>query len=216
MLAGLRGCKQRETLNGNTIPGLSVTDVDTGEDKFSPTVTGAAGNMGSLSITETGTWSYSVNNSIVRVQSLGKDQTKTDKFTVKSEDGTAIKDISITLTGANDAAVIGGTSTGSVTEDTDVVNGNLNSSGTLSINDVDTGESSFIAQSNTTGTYGNFNIGTDGTWSYAAANSGVQFLRAGQTKTEVFQVQSLDGTATKDIQVTTADCRFMKYSSSRR
>jgi hypothetical protein len=85
---------------------MSVTDVDTGEDKFSPIVTGAAGNMGSLSITETGTWSYSVNSSIVGVQSLGKDQTKTDKFTVKSLDSTATKDISITLTGVNDAPIV--------------------------------------------------------------------------------------------------------------
>jgi VCBS repeat-containing protein len=87
----------------NATGSLTVTDVDAGEDKFNTSVTSATGNLGNLSITENGTFSYSVDNSAV--QSLGADKTKTDIFTVKSFDGTASQNINVTITGVNDAPV---------------------------------------------------------------------------------------------------------------
>ncbi|MFW2561409.1 VCBS domain-containing protein, partial [Legionella sp. S2E2] len=62
-------------------------------------------------------------------------------------------------------------STGTVTEDANVINANLSSGGTLSIADVDAGQSSFIAQPSVAGTYGTFTLAADGVWTYTANNA---------------------------------------------
>src|SRR5262249_61727425 len=59
---------------------------------------------------------------------------KVDTFTVTALDGTT-KQISFTIHGANEAAVIGDPPVHDVTEDVNVVNGNLTASGTLPISD---------------------------------------------------------------------------------
>ena len=82
------------------IGSLSITDTDSDEDKFSTTVISAPSNLGNLTITDTGSFNYSVDNSAV--QYLGAAETKTETFTVTSLDGTASQDITITITGVND------------------------------------------------------------------------------------------------------------------
>jgi VCBS repeat-containing protein len=79
---------------------LTVNDIDPGENKFSTAVTSAPSNLGTLSITDIGNYTYTVDNSAV--QYLGAGQTKTETFTVQSFDGTAKQDITITLNGIND------------------------------------------------------------------------------------------------------------------
>ncbi|MDB9449912.1 ExeM/NucH family extracellular endonuclease, partial [Dolichospermum circinale] len=76
---------------------LTVSDEDAGQNKFSTTVVSANGNLGSLTITDTGAFSYSVDNSTVQYLVAG--QTKVDTFTVTSLDGTASQNISITING---------------------------------------------------------------------------------------------------------------------
>jgi len=80
---------------------LTVNDQDAGQAKFNTTVTPASGNLGNLVISETGQLTYSLSNSLPAVQLLGAGQTKTDTFTVKSFDGSASKDIVITINGAS-------------------------------------------------------------------------------------------------------------------
>jgi VCBS repeat-containing protein len=84
---------------------LTVSDEDAGQNKFNISVTSASGNLGSLTITDTGAYTYSVANSLV--QSLGAEATKTETFTVQSLDGTASQTIAITLNGVNDTPVAG-------------------------------------------------------------------------------------------------------------
>src|SRR5258705_5157256 len=55
------------------------------------------------------------NNNNATVQGLNNSQTLGDSFTVTTADGTA-QLVTITINGTNDAAVISGTSSGSVTE----------------------------------------------------------------------------------------------------
>ncbi len=186
----------------NASGSLAVNDVDTGENKFDTNVTSTAGNLGSLSITENGAFSYSVDNSAVQYLDAG--QTKTDTFTVKSFDGTASQDITIAIAGVNDPATISGTATAAVTEDTNVdTNGKLNASGSLAVNDVDTGENKFDTNvTSTAGNLGSLSITENGAFSYSVDNSAVQYLDAGQTKTDTFTVKSFDGTASQDITVT--------------
>ncbi len=175
---------------------LSVTDVDGGEASFTPeTVTGS---YGSLTIDGSGSWSYSADNSLSAIQSLGDGDTLTETVTVKSLDGTT-HDIVITINGTNDAAVITGADTGSVTED---AGNTLMTSGSLSVTDVDGGEASFTPET-VTGSYGSLTIDGSGSWSYSASNShaDIQALEVGDTLTETLTVKSLDGT-THDIVIT--------------
>src|SRR5207237_829721 len=89
--------------------------------------------------------------------------------------------------GTNDVAVIGGVSTGAVTEDVAVTGGNLTTSGLLSITDADAGQSSFMVQAGTAGSngYGTFTLDAAGNWTYTAADSqtAIQQLGAGQDRT---------------------------------
>ena len=84
--------------------------------------------------------------------------------------------------------------------------GELVASGSLSINDPDAGESSFVARTGIAGDhgYGTFNIDATGAWSYTASNdqSAIQALNTGDTLTDSFTVSSFDGSATQDITVT--------------
>ncbi|WP_211268349.1 VCBS domain-containing protein, partial [Legionella feeleii] len=77
------------------------------------------------------------NNAQTAIQQLGAGQTLTESFTAASADGTATKLVTVTIQGTNDVPVIAGVSTGTVTEDTALTNGNLTKSGTLTIADVD-------------------------------------------------------------------------------
>ncbi|MBD2463503.1 Ig-like domain-containing protein [Oscillatoria sp. FACHB-1407] len=176
------------TANGS----LSITDVDTGEASF-VAQSSVAGTYGSFSVDTAGAWTYTADNT--KLQALKAGQTVTDSFDVASVDGTT-QTITITVNGANDPAIIGGTTTGSVTED-----GTLTANGTLSITDVDTGETSFVAQTGAIGTYGSFNVDTAGAWTYTADNTKLQSLKAGQTTTDSFDVASIDGT-TQTITIT--------------
>jgi len=211
----------------NTATGkLIVNDVDNGENTVVP-ITAQAGAYGSFSIVADGSWTYTLDNSLLAVQSLPAGVTLTESFVVWSndsqlftasddhdsdnEDGDkedghdeksesdhhapsykgASKVVTVTIVGTNDAAVISGSSTGAVTEEL-----SLGTSGQLSVVDIDTGESSFQAQSNTVGTFGSLSIDTAGAWSYALNNGAdnVQALASGETATDTFVVKSYDGT----------------------
>ncbi|HHQ4931049.1 TPA: VCBS domain-containing protein, partial [Aeromonas hydrophila] len=173
---------------------LSVTDVDGADEaKFvAGNCTPSAGALGSLSITEGGTWTYNVDNS--KVQYLGEGETKVETFVVKSVDGTE-HTVTITITGVNDSAVIGGTDSGAVTEDE--TNPTLTETGTLSVTDVDgADEAKFLAGNGvaSTGALGSLTITEGGAWTYNVDNSKVQYLGEGETKVETFVVKSVDGT----------------------
>ena len=88
-----------------------------GQAAFKTTVKSASGTIGTLTIAANGAYTYSVANSAV--QYLGAGKTKVDTFTVTSLDGTT-KQVSFTINGTNDAAVIGTPTDALVTEDASV------------------------------------------------------------------------------------------------
>jgi VCBS repeat-containing protein len=108
-----------------------------------------------------------------------------------------------TVNPVNDAPVIAGVDTGSVTEDDDTdLDTLLETSGALTITDVDAGEAVFtIATIN--GTYGDLTIDAAGNWDYAADNTQavIQNLGITDTLTDTVSVTSFDGT-THDIVIT--------------
>ncbi|ENC6660216.1 VCBS domain-containing protein, partial [Aeromonas hydrophila] len=173
---------------------LSVTDVDGADEAKFVAGNGVAstGALGSLTITEGGAWTYNVDNS--KVQYLGEGETKVETFVVKSVDGTE-HTVTITITGVNDSAVIGGTDSGAVTEDE--TNPTLTETGTLSVTDVDgADEAKFLAGNGvaSNGALGSLTITEGGAWTYNVDNSKVQYLGEGETKVETFTVASVDGT----------------------
>ncbi|WP_198426775.1 VCBS domain-containing protein [Aeromonas dhakensis] len=170
---------------------LSVTDVDGADEaKFvAGNGTPSAGALGSLTIDADGNWTYDVANG--DVQYLGEGETKVETFTVASVDGTT-HTVTITITGVNDSAVIGGTDSGAVTEDES--NPTLTETGTLTVTDVDgADEAKFVAGNGvaSTGALGSLSITEGGAWTYNVDNSKVQYLGEGETKVETFTVASV-------------------------
>ncbi|WP_345478759.1 VCBS domain-containing protein, partial [Niveibacterium umoris] len=170
-----------------------------------------AGTYGTFTFnTTTGAWTYAANNSQAAIQSLGAGQSLTDSITVKSADGTASQVISVTINGTNDVPVIQGGAAGSVIEAGGVNNaivGSPTTSGTLFVIDTDAGQSTFqgVAPASLNGTYGTFTFNAaTGAWTYALDNSkaATQALTAGQIVHDKLTVTSLDGSATKAIDVT--------------
>jgi VCBS repeat-containing protein len=119
-----------------------------------------------------------------------------ETFTVDSADGTDTQTITVTVTGTNDVAVIGGTTTGSVTEDS----ATTTATGTLTATDVDNTNNLFqavAAGTATTNGYGTFGMTTAGVWTYTLDNSNsiVNALNTGGTLSDSFTVLSDDGTS---------------------
>ena len=186
----------------NTASGtLTVTDVDTGEAVFQ-TPSSLVGSYGNYTFNaSTGEWTYALDNAKAAVQALPAGSTLTDTLEVKSSDGSATQNIVVTINGTNDSAIISGTTAGAVTEDAAV----NTASGTLTVNDVDSGEALLQTPSSLSGTYGSFALDTaTGVWTYTLDNTKVatQALTEGQAVTDQLAVTSQDGTGTQTVTVT--------------
>ncbi|NYT45634.1 retention module-containing protein, partial [Alcaligenaceae bacterium] len=164
---------------------LHAIDTDLGESSFQAGE--HSGSYGALTIDAAGNWTYTLANDQPNVQALGYDATATDYITVKSVDGTESV-IEVTIHGTNDAAQIGGVKVGTVTED-----GTQTATGTLTINDADADQSSFVA-TDYAGTYGALTIDAAGNWTYTLANDqpNVQALGYDATATDYITVKSVD------------------------
>ena len=79
---------------------VTISDVDAGEG-FVAAQAGTDGDYGTFTVEASGAWSYSLDNA--SVQSLAGGETRTETFTVWSQDGSASNTVTITVTGTNDA-----------------------------------------------------------------------------------------------------------------
>ncbi|MEZ2144669.1 VCBS domain-containing protein [Bradyrhizobium sp. DN5] len=79
---------------------LSISDPDQNQAAFQAGVITAPGNLGAVTLSADGHYTYSVDNAAI--QYLGATDTKTETFTVTSADGTT-KEISFDIHGAQDA-----------------------------------------------------------------------------------------------------------------
>ena len=103
---------------------LNSADVDNPADAWTAvgTATASTNGFGSYTLTAAGVWTYTLDDSNAAVQALNVGDTLTDRFTVTTIDGTA-QLVTVTINGANDAAVISGDTTGNVLEAGGVANG---------------------------------------------------------------------------------------------
>jgi len=158
--------------------------------------------LGELTIDAQGTWNYTLDNTLAAVQELPAGATLVEQFEVKSFDDGTVETIVVTVTGINDVPVFGGAITGSVTED---AASTLTTNGTLTIDDVDTDESSVSTTLTPTGaTLGTLVILSTGEWTYEADNSqdAIQALVENQSIEETFTVTSSDGSQTQVVTIT--------------
>ncbi|WP_261905400.1 VCBS domain-containing protein [Vibrio fortis] len=116
----------------------------------------------------------------------------------------------------SDAATITGIDSGSVTEDA-----HLQTSGSLTVTDPDSGEAHFTATSGST-QLGTYTIDASGHWTYSL-NPRIQSLHQGETTPDVFTVHSADGTAhvikvtitgTQDVPVITGQSTGTVYEDA--
>ncbi|MCP4391053.1 MAG: hypothetical protein GY802_22365, partial [Gammaproteobacteria bacterium] len=182
----------------STTGSLTIADPDAGESSFQAATIN--GSYGDLTIDTAGNWIYSADNSQAALQALDSGETLLDTLTVSAFDGTP-HDVVITINGAEDSAVVGGVTSGSVAED-----GALTLNDTLTIVDADTSDNpvSFNDVAATPGAngYGNFEI-TSNTWTYTLnnAHASVQALDAGETLTDTYTFSASDG-STQTVTVT--------------
>ena len=172
------------TASGN----LDATDVDGSAAFVAQTDVAGSNGYGTFSIDDTGAWTYTTDPSAHDEFVAGT--TYTDSITVATADGTT-QVITVSILGTNDAAVITGTSTASLTE-TDAA---LTASGNLDATDVDS-SAAFVAQTDVAGSngYGTFSIDDTGAWTYTTAPSAHDEFVAGTTYTDSITVATADGT----------------------
>ncbi len=154
-------------------------------------------------------WRFEVSNSAVNFLAAG--ETLEQRYDVAVSDGQGgqvQQTVMVTIIGSDDQSTISvgqaDTDQGQVTEDQNVIEGDLLATGSLSITDVDATDTPefdpqtirFIAEQSSTDTaLGVLGITADGQWNYTVANAEVQYLGSDDYETQVFQVESADGAA---------------------
>ena len=166
---------------------LTATDVDDGA-KLSFSV---AGNPpAGFTLKTDGSWTFDGKDPAYQSLAEGETRDIQVKYIVTDEHGaTDTQTLTLTVTGSNDPAVIGGVASVNVDEtDAPITTGGL-----LTVSDVD-GAASFQAQTGVVGKYGSFNLGADGQWTYTA-NAAYNELKQGEKLTDSFTVKATDGTS---------------------
>ncbi|EKP0307477.1 VCBS domain-containing protein, partial [Aeromonas veronii] len=168
---------------------LSVTDADSGQAEFIP-MSVAQGAHGTFTVAPDGTWTYTLDNAQPAVQALRDGDQLTDTIAVSSKDGTT-QQITVTINGHDDQALIAGTAIGTVKADDQPRTG-----GKLTVTDPDAHQAEFVPMSAGQGAHGTFTLAPDGTWTYTLDNAqpAVQALRSGDQLTDTITVSSKDGT----------------------
>ncbi|WP_238281238.1 VCBS domain-containing protein, partial [Methylobacterium goesingense] len=206
---------------------IAFTDVDL-SDSHTVSAASSGTTLGTLTAVKTAdttgtgaggsvSWTYAVD--AAKVEYLAKGQTKVEIFTITigdGQDGSVAQTVAVTLTGTNDAPVIGSAKlSGAVTEQGSPGTA-LSDSGTIVFSDVDLMDRHSVSASaigtplgtlTATKTQDTTGSGTGGTvtWSYSVDNAKVTYLAAGQTKVESFTVTVDDGqggTVSRQVDVT--------------
>ncbi len=193
---GLTGQIEEDTF-GFVSGVVTVDDPDTGENGLIAD-TGTT-TYGSFEVSENGAWTYTLDDANPAVNALPEGEELEDRFSVTSADGTATEDVVITIIGRNDAAVLGGDLTGSIEEDAQEP-----ATGTVTVDDPDTGEAQVLEVVEQAGTYGAFSILPDGTWTYIldSEDAAIQSLGTGDSATDQFVVTPVDLSSNQLVVIT--------------
>src|SRR5262249_11288258 len=152
---------------------------------------------GSLNLdTESGEWTYTLNETAADSLNQGQTAAETFTYTVNDEHGaTATSTLTITITGANDNPTANADEGGAVTESGGLANGTAcvaTATGTLAnnVSDIDNGGSLTDALSLHEAipiSYGSLTLDTEsGEWTYTLNETAADSLNQGQTAVETF------------------------------
>ncbi len=202
---------------------ISFSDVDLSDTHTvtsSKTSSNYGVDMGTFSVVEnsdttgsgTGgnaTWTYHINNGAAQQLAAGQNVTETYNVTISDEGGkTSTQTISVTITGTNDAPILSTeNTTGTVTDDAS--NPTLTDSGNISFTDVDLSDTHSVHVETNPDNLGTLNAvitelpnSSSGTvdWTYSVPSSQTEYLGAGETKVESFNVAVDDGQGGISIQ----------------
>lgn len=208
---------------------IAYTDADANDTHTASYVAGGTGYLGGFvldhSVEDVVDWSFSVANDAVQFLGAGEELVQTYDVTIDDGQGGAVTEtVEVTITGVNDAVVAGIKDlTGGVTEDADLAapvgpDAIQSDSGSIAFSDADLGDShtvSAVASAANTSNLGTFNAvksldtvnGTGGlaSWSFSVANADIQFLGAGETRSQSYDVTIADaatgGDATETVTV---------------
>jgi VCBS repeat-containing protein len=175
---------------------ITINDADADDaPTFSDVAATAGDNAYGSFVLSAGTWTYTLDQSAV--QDLDDGDTVTDTITFTASDSST-QQITVTITGTDDAAVVSGTFAGTITEGS-----GTSTSGTLSISDADADDSPGFADVATVAgdnAYGHFVL-TSGTWTYVVDDDVLAGLEGGVTLTDTHTFMATDGT-TQQVTVT--------------
>ena len=178
---------------------LTATDPDAGATQaWSGS---GAGSYGTFTVDAvTGRWTYSLNEGLADGLAEGVMVTETFTATVTDDLGaTDTVDVTITVTGSNDAPAIDASSevSGSVTE-SGIIAGNAVATGQLTASDPDTGATQSWS-GDTTGSYGTFTVDpATGQWTYTLDEGLADSLAEDQLVTETFTATITDDRGATD------------------
>ena len=177
--------------------------------------------------TDTNSWDYSVANAAVDFLAAGETITLSFDVTVTDDSGAGndsdTETVTITITGTNDApTIVSATDAGDVTEKAEPAEGGtLSDDGTITIADVDLNDTHSASVSATVRdengdpvatplgslSLGSVNQGANSVdWTFNVADSALDFLAEGETRTQVYTITVSDGhvggTVTQDVTIT--------------
>ncbi|WP_210183404.1 VCBS domain-containing protein, partial [Methylobrevis pamukkalensis] len=152
---------------------------------------------------ETGVVTYTLDNSRANVQALGASAGYYDVFLVSYSDASlspVIQPFFFVATGTNDLSVISGTLAATLTEDE---TSTLIATGTVTLTDIDIGDTTTLVGGTFTGAYGSLVLNVNGTWTYTAdsTQTAIQAIGDDESLTDTFTIVASDG-ATQTITVT--------------
>jgi VCBS repeat-containing protein len=186
----------------------------------------ASGYLGSLTlgtvnqVANTVGWSFAVADSALDTLAAGEVLTQT--YTVSIDDGhggTVAQDVTVTITGANDAPVINAAGTTATAQVTEIANGAAGenatthtTTGSIAFSDVDVIDTHSASVTPLGSNYlGTLSLGTVDQagdkvgWTFSVSDSALDGLAAGQVVTQTYAVTVSDGkggTATQDVTIT--------------
>ncbi|MGQ7245694.1 beta strand repeat-containing protein, partial [Salinicola sp. V024] len=216
--------QQEQALSIDAAHGVLANDSDLGSDKSTLHVVAingssegvgksiAGSNGGTFIVQSDGSYRFLPGDTYNSL-AAGEKTTSQISYTVSDGHGNvSVTTLTATIVGTNDVAIISGPAVGSVFEDSNVSGGKLATTGSLSVTDIDTGQSSFNPGSVTftgasgttsgvTSSLGSLSVTADGLWTFNADNNKVQYLAEGQVRTETFTVKSADGSASQTITI---------------
>jgi VCBS repeat-containing protein len=188
---------------------VSFADADLSDVHSASAAAQGAGYLGSLTLDSVDqsansvAWTFSVGDSAIDFLAAGEQRVQHYTITIADgKGGTVDQTVTVTITGTNDALTItSGAQSGAVTEKAEPGEGGLlSAAGAVSFADVDLIDTHTASVAPAAGGYlGSLTLGAvdqagnSVAWTYSVADGALDFLAAGETRTQSYRITIADG-----------------------